>query len=63
MRLGIYDVAGRLVRCLVDGDREAGPHMGRWDRITDSGRTAAAGLYFYRLELGGEKAQRRLVLQ
>jgi len=33
-----------------------------WDRRTDSGRLAEAGVYFYMLTTGNRRAQRRLVV-
>lgn len=56
----IHDVGGRLVRTLLDGWQTAGAHRIVWDGSDDEGRTAPSGVYFYRLEAGGESAQRRL---
>jgi flagellar hook assembly protein FlgD len=56
----IHDVAGRLVRTLQDGWQTAGAHRIVWDGSDDAGRTAPGGVYFYRLEAGGESSQRRL---
>jgi hypothetical protein len=42
----IFDVAGRLVRTLVDARQQAGPHVVRWDGRADKGRPLAAGIYF-----------------
>jgi flagellar hook assembly protein FlgD len=49
-RLAVYDVAGRLVRLLGQGRREAGYHTVEWDGRTGLGEPAAGGIYFYRLE-------------
>jgi hypothetical protein len=46
----VFDVAGRLVRTLVSGTMEAGQHLVRWNGETDRGGSAAAGVYFVRLE-------------
>jgi len=61
VRLVLVDVAGRSVRVLFDGSLGAGDHEARWDGRDDSGARAAAGLYWARLEAGGEVAVRRLV--
>jgi len=45
----IHDAAGRLVRTLLDGTREAGPHTLVWDGRADDGRAVASGVYFARL--------------
>jgi hypothetical protein len=46
VRLGIYDVEGRLVRMLVDGETTAGYHTRTWDGSSPSGARAAPGVYF-----------------
>jgi hypothetical protein len=62
VRLGIYDVAGRRVRHLVDGWMDAGEHVLRWDGTDDLGRTLPSGLYLYRLRTPAGDAARRMVL-
>ncbi|TMQ72612.1 MAG: T9SS type A sorting domain-containing protein [Candidatus Eisenbacteria bacterium] len=48
--LRVYNVAGRVVRSLVESSRsEAGPHDISWDGRDQSGRPLAAGVYLYRL--------------
>ncbi len=49
-RVGVYNVAGRLVATLVDGPQSAGEHVAVWDGRTDAGEEAASGVYFCRLE-------------
>jgi hypothetical protein len=53
VRLAVYDVAGRLVRVLVEGERPAGSCEAVWDGRDAGGRGLAAGSYFARLEAGG----------
>ena len=45
----IYDVAGRLVRTLVDRVEAAGVQSARWEGRSDIGGQAASGVYFYRI--------------
>ena len=60
--LRVYDVSGRLVRSLVPGVlQDAGRYLIEWDGRDESGAPAAAGLYFSRLEAGGQRDARRLV--
>jgi hypothetical protein len=63
-RVGIrvYDLAGRLVRTLIDAERGPGEHEAVWDGTTDSGDRAASGVYFVRMETGGFRAAEKLVL-
>jgi len=43
--LDVYDLAGRLVRRLVDGELPAGEHAAAWDGADATGRPAATGTY------------------
>lgn len=49
VRLDVHDVAGRLVRTLVDGTQPGGRQTAVWDGRGPDGRMQPAGLYFYRL--------------
>jgi hypothetical protein len=60
--LRVYDVAGRLVRTLVDEVRAPGHHAVIWNAMDDSGKRLASGIYFYRLQAGVFDATRKLVL-
>jgi hypothetical protein len=61
LRLRLYDVAGRLVRTLVDGPAPAkGVGQARWDTRAASGDPVASGVYLIRLEEGGRAATGRV---
>jgi hypothetical protein len=60
--LRVYDVAGRLVRTLVNESLEAGPHTVVWDGKNQSGVRAASGIYFYRMVAGTFRRDRRAIL-
>ncbi len=62
VRLGVYDLQGRLVRTLVAGTREAGHHEARWDGRDERGAAVATGVYLYRLAAGDQVIQRKLTL-
>jgi len=63
VRLRVYDVSGRLIHSLVDETEEsAGNHEAIWNGLDQSGRTAAAGVYFYNLETDGYSRTRRMTL-
>lgn len=49
-RLRVYDMAGRLVRTLVDGPLPGGEGRRQWDGRDDDGRPLGGGMYFGRLE-------------
>ncbi len=65
VKLAVYDVAGRLVRTLVDKVQSpvANGYSVVWDATNDSGSHAASGVYFYKLTApDGYQAVKKLVL-
>lgn len=60
--LDVYDLAGRRVRVLEQGERDAGRHAAHWDGRDEAGNPVRAGLYFARLRFGAETLKTRLVL-
>jgi hypothetical protein len=61
--LRVYNVAGQLVRTLVDDTVEAGRiHEVRWRGLNDAGSPVASGVYFYRLVAGGFTQTKKMVL-
>ena len=62
VKLQVYDLRGRLVRTLVDESRPSGPYSEVWDGRDSRGAGSAAGIYFYRLEAGGQVLQEKMTL-
>jgi len=61
--LAVYDVAGRLVRTLLDDEvLPAGSHEIAWDGRDDRGLEAATGIYFARVLAPGGGAAIKLAL-
>jgi hypothetical protein len=60
--LRIYDVAGRLIRVLVEGNRLAGKYKETWDGRETRGKSVASGIYFYRLDAGRFTQTKKMVL-
>jgi hypothetical protein len=60
--LRIVDVAGRLVRELVQGDLPAGTHRVTWNGTDQQGRPQASGVYLCQLVTPGQVATRSLTL-
>jgi flagellar hook assembly protein FlgD len=58
----IYNVRGQLVRTLLDDTRPAGETSIAWDGVDDAGARVAAGMYFYRGEVGGTHFDQKLVM-
>jgi glucose/arabinose dehydrogenase len=61
VRLAIYDIAGREVRRLVDGTREAGAMRVTWDGRDGAGAAVPSGMYLARLDAGGRSERTRLI--
>ncbi len=62
VKLHVYDVRGRLVRRLVEGELQEGVQEIPWNGRDDSGVFAASGVYFYRLETPRGVVSRKMVL-
>lgn len=62
VRIGIYDVSGRLVRMLCAERRGAGESRVTWDGRDDAGRLLGAGVYVCRLDAGSFSTSRKVVL-
>ena len=60
--LAVYDVSGREVRRLVDGELGAGSHTADWRGLDGEGREVGSGVYFYNLRAGGMEITRKMVL-
>ena len=53
-RLVVYDVRGRRVAQLADGEREEGEHRIVWNGTDGAGERVASGVYLYRLDFAGQ---------
>ena len=62
IRLGIFDAGGRLIRPLARGVYPAGSNEVEWNGRDESGRRAASGVYYCRLEVGAFSQTGRMTL-
>lgn len=62
VKLRVYSVSGRELATLVDGNLPAGRHTVNWDGKTADGESVTSGIYFARIESGGETATRKMTL-
>ncbi len=60
--LDVYDVAGRLVARVFQGEQEAGDHGLMWDAREEGGRALASGVYFVRVRTENGEGVSKLVL-
>jgi hypothetical protein len=62
VNLCVYDVEGRKVAELVSTSQPAGPHWITWRGHGQDGIQLVSGVYFYRLEIGGDRRISRKML-
>ena len=60
--LKVYDMLGREIATLVDGEVAAGSHSVVWNARDDSGRSVASGSYMYRLRSADADLSRLLTI-
>jgi hypothetical protein len=60
--LRIHDLAGRVVRTLVNSQQKPGRYSLRWDGRDNAGRLLAAGVYFCKFRAGDYQATEKLSL-
>jgi hypothetical protein len=59
--VGVYNVAGRLVRTLAGGTQPVGTYMLTWDGSDDFGVRMAPGIYFLKSRVGIESTVNRVI--
>ncbi len=62
INISIYDLAGRLVKTLIDDERDAGYLDVNWQGHDSQGRSVASGLYFVRMQASGFAATKKMML-
>lgn len=62
VRIVIYDLAGRLVRTLVDRQETRGNHSATWSGTDDHGRAVSSGVYLVQMQAGVERRTRKFML-
>lgn len=61
--LVIYNIKGQKIRTLVNEMLEMGYHHIVWDGKTDSGKSAASGIYLYQMRSGEYDSVKKMLLQ
>ncbi len=62
VKLSVYDVAGRLVKTLVDEVKPAAAHSEVWMGTDRTGRRVASGTYYYVLQTEGYSSTHKMML-
>ena len=60
--LKIYDLSGKLVKTLVEGNKKAGYHTVRWNVKNKYKERVPTGIYFFSMEAGNSKATKKLTI-
>ena len=61
VRLEVYDIRGQRVRELTGGFHAKGSYRAVWDGHDANGRSAASGVYFYALRVGGTHEVKKML--
>jgi hypothetical protein len=62
VKLRVYNVAGQLVKTLIDESKKPGYYEAVWKGDNNRGASVASGVYFYRLEAPQYSFSRKLVI-
>ena len=60
--LAIYDVRGRLIHTINEGEKPLGSYSARWDGVNEGGESVPAGVYFCRFRSGIRMMREKMVL-
>ena len=60
--LNIYDMMGRKIRNLVNGQETAGTKSIQWDTANNAGVSISAGIYLYEIQAGEFRKVKKMVL-
>jgi hypothetical protein len=60
--LKIYNVAGQLVRTLVNSDMTAGAYAETWNGLSNAGTPVSSGVYFYKLVAKNFSMTKKMVI-
>ena len=61
-KITVFDISGRVVRALDEGNFAAGVNRVAWDGTDDFGNEVASGVYFYRLESQDFVSSKKMIL-
>ncbi len=63
MTIEVYNVAGKVVRTLLDTELDAGARgFVTWDGMSETGNKCASGVYFYRIAAPGFTESHKMIM-
>ena len=60
VNLSIFDMNGKIIKCLVNEFQNAGNHSLTWDGVNFAGKVVSAGIYLYVLQVGNTKQTKKM---
>jgi len=63
VKVFVYDIRGRLVRKLLDQEKEPGAYQISWDGHDERENRVASGVYFYIIRAGDFSSTRKMVIR
>jgi hypothetical protein len=62
VKIGIFDISGKLIRTLVNANKNAVEFVEIWDGKSDSNNYLAPGQYYYKIQIGDFSTKKKVVL-
>ena len=62
VKLVVYDILGKEVKTLINGNRDAGSYEIKWNGQNNNGQSVATGIYIYRISAGSFSAEKKMIL-
>jgi len=59
--LKVYDISGRLVQTLAEGEYSSGNHKVEWNGRSEDGRLVATGVYYCRMSSDSFQTQQTML--
>ena len=59
--LNVYDITGRMISTIVEGNLSTGYHSVVWNGIDNNGMAVSAGIYIYALQTETSSITRKMV--
>ena len=61
-KIKVYNIKGELVRALKFSGLDKGRHTVSWDCRNNQGNQVSSGIYFYKIDFGGENLTKKLMI-
>jgi len=62
VKLIVYDILGKEVKTLVNGEKDAGSYNVQWNGTNNNGVNVSTGIYIYRITAGSFIQEKKMIL-